>query len=478
MSQVGVQAIRIGVMLILAKYFLKPSDFGLVNMFIIISGFSKVLIDFGYGMALIQKKDTTQVDYSSVFYFNILLSIVITLILFFSSSYIAGFYNKPQLIPIIKVLSPIYFFNSLSIVNRLKLQKELNFKSLSIVELGAIGFAGLLSITFAMYKFEVWSLVVFHLTNSISAFVIFWVIVRNWKPSLVFSFDSIKSISSFSLSLIGNKSLNYWSRNFDKLLIGRSMGEHVLGIYSQAFSFVLIPVSNVANVFVRVLFPSFSTIQDEKEEVFRIFKRASRIILMVLGGGFILLSAVPDLVVKIILDEEWFEMIPILQGFSIVALFASLRTIQSSVYLSQDRNELLFKINIVGRLFTIGLFLLIMQLEYGVIYFVYGMLFSLILLYFITSYFLCEILESSFVYYLISHMKILLSELFALLIICLFRIYVKIDVSAFIELGICSILYLSVLCTLLYMVKEEVYFYLINVVKTKLYKPLMRKINS
>lgn len=278
-GRVGKNIIGFVVGVVLARL-LSPTEFGLLGMITVITRFANLFTDMGFGAALIQKKEINDRELSSVFWLNMAGGILLTLIFIALSPVIASFYNEPILQILTIVLSFNFVIQSAVIVQKTQLTRSIDFKSLSIVEVASIFLSGAVGIAFAYYDYGVWSLVIHAISGSVFITVLIWYL-SDWRPSAVFDIGAIKRLLGFSLNLLGDKTINYWARNLDNLLIGKYLGSDPLGVYSKSYSIMLLPLQNVSNVISRVMFPALSKIQDDKERVKRIFLRMTRVIALV-----------------------------------------------------------------------------------------------------------------------------------------------------------------------------------------------------
>jgi PST family polysaccharide transporter len=471
-GQVGGQLVRVGTILILARFFLAPSDFGLVNIFVAITGFSKILIDFGFSQALVQKKEVSQEDYSTVFWTNIVICTLVTVGLILFASRIAGFYKIPKLYNIILILSPLYFFEGLISVQRLMLQKELNFKVLSSVEFISILTAGILSCFMGYTGYGIWSLVAFYLCTPVVTAGILWFFAGNWRPNFVYSIDSLKGIFNFSMYLLGNSTLNYWSRNIDKVLVGKYIGETALGYYSQAYSLVLIPVSNFSNSLSRVMFPAFSEMQGDNEMLPKIFVQVSKAVLFINLPVFLILNLAAEPFVNTLLGEKWLSMTSVLRIFAFVGLMMSIRTIHSIVFMSQNRNDLLLKINLVFRIFMILGFLYFTRK--GIEKTALWLLFSMVLSYFSTAFFSCRILNIGFLSFARDHFKTIAAGVLSYLILRIldtqYSFFTLLGQNSLLQLIIIGSSFAALFLLFIHFSGEEILPKMINQVKARLRK--------
>jgi PST family polysaccharide transporter len=362
-TKLGRQFILFIVGVILARL-LSPNEFGLIAQILVITGFAVLFSELGFGAALIQKQDFEQEQVSSVFWVNIIAGVALTIIFILVAPYIAQFYNEPLLTPLTMFISITFAIGSLSIIQSTILTKELNFRKLAYVEIPASIVSGVVAIILAYNGFGVWSLAVQTVLFSLFNTIILW-IVSSWRPSFTLSFKSIKELLGFSTNLLGTQSLNYWVRNIDNLLIGRYLGPNSLGVYSRAYSLMLFPLTNISNVIARVMFPSFSIIQEDKERVKNIFLKITRSIALItfpLMLGLIV-TAAPFVIT--VFGSQWIEMIPVLQVLCIVGLTQSIITLIGNIYLSQGKADQQFRVGLVLR--TNLILGIVIGLQWGVV---------------------------------------------------------------------------------------------------------------
>ena len=337
-SQVGRQGFTFVIGVVLARL-LSPREFGLIAMVTVITGFAGIFAEFGFSAALIQKQEVQPEHLSSVFWLNLASGLLLMVILMSSSLLIAGFYNEPLLVPLTVLISTNFFFQSASIIQRMLMRKTLNFRTLSMVDVAMIAVSGGVAIVMAYAGFGVWSLAVRSVVGSAVAMALLWRL-SDWRPGFTFQWQAVKELLGFSLNLLGTRTLGYWARNIDNLLIGRFLGSNPLGVYSRAYSVLLFPLTNVSLVLSRVMFPSYSIIQEDKRRVKNMHLKITRAIaLITFPLAFGLLVTVEPFVISVF-GLHWAEMIPILRVFCIVGLIQSVVSLNGSLYLSQGRSNL------------------------------------------------------------------------------------------------------------------------------------------
>ena len=346
-SQLGKSIFNIIITLILVRLLL-PEDFGLMAMVTVFTGFSTILVNFGFGMALIQKKDVTDVDLSSVFWLNSFLGVAIAIIISLASPLVAKFYEIPELIPLTIFVSINYVFVSLSIVQRTVLKKKLIFKKLALIELVSVISSGIIGIGCALYGFGVWSLAVQIVCLSLFTFGLLWFGTK-WKPSFVYKHSSIKSLLKLSFSILGNSSLNYATNNFDNLLIGKIFGQGTLGIYSRSMMIILMPSVIISSIITRVVFPSFSIIQDDIEKIKKIYLKMFRFVAFLSFPLMLIISIGAEPFVLSVFGEKWAEAIPLVRIFALVGIMRSLNSLVGTIFYSKNRSDLIWKVGFMKK---------------------------------------------------------------------------------------------------------------------------------
>ncbi len=363
LSQVFTQITTLVVGIILARL-LSPEEFGLIGMVTVITGFATVINDFGFGSALIQKKDITENDLSSVFWLNLILSTSVALLVCAAAVPISRFYGIPLLENITYALSLPFLFTGLGLVQKSQLVKRLDFKRQFRINLTATLLSSFIAIYLAYTDWGVWSLVWKQVINSFVLMLMYWLIGK-WKPNTVFHKETIREIMNFSLPLFGTNALNYWTRNLDNLLIGKFIGSEALGYYGRAYTFMLLPVRQVSGIISKVLFPSFSMIQDDVQSIKNIYLKVSRNIALLTFPLMFGLSAVAEPFVLSLLGNKWQGVIPVLQILAVVGATQSITSLNGNIFMARGQTKLLFKIGLIFK--SIVILSIVIGLQYGII---------------------------------------------------------------------------------------------------------------
>lgn len=283
---------------------LAPSDFGILGMLNIFLALSQSIIDSGFSNALIQKKDRTQIDYSTVFYFNIIIGILLYLLLYLCADYIAEFYDTPILSSIVKVISINLFLSSLIIVQKAKLTIELNFKIQAKINTISTVISGIVGLLLAHKGYGVWTLVIQSVIFNILSLILLWY-YAHWKPSFIFSWESFNKLFKFGSKLLITGLYGPIFDNINSLIIGKLYTPTSLGYYNRADSLAKFPSSNITDVINRVTFPLLSLIQDDDDKLRHYYKKLITISAYIVFPLMIGLASISNPLISILLTEKW-----------------------------------------------------------------------------------------------------------------------------------------------------------------------------
>lgn len=307
----SVQGVQFILTIIIARLVL-PSDYGLVAMLGIFLAIAQVFIDSGFSNALIQRQDRTEVDFSTVFYFNIVVGIVAYVLLYISSSYIASFYNEAKLELLTKIIGLNLIISSFSVVQRAKLTIVLNFRIQALISLIAVFISGVVGICLAYKGYGVWAIAVQALLNNFLSVVLLWILVR-WIPQFCFSKASFLKLFGFGAKLLLANLLNIIYLNIYSLVIGKRFSAESLGFYNRASTIVQFPSLNISNIINRVLYPVFCEIQDDNEKLLQSYRRSIRMTAYCVFPLMTTLLCLSKSFVYVVLGEKWLPSGELLQ---------------------------------------------------------------------------------------------------------------------------------------------------------------------
>jgi teichuronic acid exporter len=333
--------------IILARL-LFPEQFGLIGMLTIFIAVAQTFLDSGFGAALIQKREPTQSDTCSIFYFNLVVGVAAAGLLCLAAPWISAFYNEPVLTPLTRVLSLTIVINSFGLIQTTILTRQIDFKTLTKVSLIGSVLSGIIGITLAAAGFGVWSLVAQQISNSLIRTSFLW-LYNSWRPALVFSFESLREMFSFGSRMLASGLLNQIFGNIYLLVIGKLFSAADLGFFTRAKSVEELPSGTLSAVVGRVTFPVFSTIQDDPVRLKRGLKKGLTTLASVNFPMMIGLAVIAPPLVLVLLTDKWAECIPYLQLLCFVGLLYPLHMINLNVLQALGRSGLFLRLEIIKK---------------------------------------------------------------------------------------------------------------------------------
>ena len=341
----SVQGSQFILSLIIARL-VTPADFGLIAMISIFIAIAQVFTDSGFGSALIQKKDRNTVDYSTVFYFNSITSIILYIILFLIAPYISKFYNTPQLTNVTRVVGINLILMALCLIQRTIYRIELNFKKIAKISLVAMILSGLVGIILAYKGYGVWALVFQTLGNNLLLTVIFW-ISSKWHPILKFSRTSFKRLFTFGSKLLISHLLHTIFLNLYSLVLGRFYNPTDVGYYNRAYTISQYPPVNLVTIITNVMYPLQCNHQDNKQWMITTFPKFIRLTCFVVFPIMILLAIVAKPFTLIVLSDKWLTISPLISILSIAYMWIAIGALNNNIINSSGRSDLYLKAEIL-----------------------------------------------------------------------------------------------------------------------------------
>lgn len=357
------QGVSFILQIILARL-LSPSDYGIIAMMAIFLQVAAVFVDSGFGKALVQKQNCEEKDYSTVFYYNLAVAIGVYVILFAVAPLVARFYKIDILTKVMRVASLVVITNALSIVQRTKLEKRIDFKSQTIVNFTSALLSGLAGIVMAYYGFGVWALCGQSILNSIFQLLLFYLFVR-WHPKLVFSKESFREMFSFGSKILTASIISVIYSNLYAIVIGKKFSSEDLGYYSRAEQFAIFPSSNIGTIISGVAYPTLSKIQDDDEKLRNAYRKIIRYSSFVIFPLMIGLASVADPFIRALLGEKWAEAIPFLQILCFALTLDHLSTLNLNLLYVKGRSDLVLKLEIIKKVIAISI--LFASIPFGII---------------------------------------------------------------------------------------------------------------
>lgn len=382
MERGGTQGIQFIVQIVLARL-LVPNDYGIIALIAIFITIANVFVQSGFNTALIQKKDANETDFSSVFYLSLFVASLLYLIIFFVAPLISEFYDTPQLISVLRVLSITLFFGAFNSIQNAVVSRNMQFKMLFYGSLGAILVSGTIGIVLAYAGFGVWALVAQQLANQFMITVILWFTVK-WRPKLIFSFERIKGLFSYGWKLLVSSLIDTLYINLRSLIIGKIYNPAMLGFYNRGDQFPQIIVTNIDGSIQSVMLPTLASEQDNKQRVKELVRRSIVTSSFIVFPLMIGLAITAEPLVKILLTDKWLPCVPFLQIFCASYALYPIHTANLQAINALGRSDIFLKLEIIKKI--IGLIILGVSIFYGVYAIAIGMLITGIIATFINAY--------------------------------------------------------------------------------------------
>lgn len=332
---------------------LTPGDFGTIGMLMFFLAITQTFIDSGFGAALIQKKYITEADTSTVFYVNLVLSFVFYAILFCFAPLISSFYNVTALTLLLRVMGLTIIITGLTLIQSTRLQKEMNFKILSLCNLiGAIVMA-IVGVVTALCGFGVWSLVFRSLAGTAITSILLWRFSK-WRPTACFSLESFRSLFGFGSFMLLSSLIMNLSNNIQTLMIGKMSSTSTLGNFTQANNLRNLSCDGIQSVIAQVLFPEFSKFQDNDIELKRKVDLGIYVTAIFTVPLMIWMCAFAKPIVFIIYGNQWGDVVPLLQILCIGGVFYSIQDVNINLIKAKGKSNILFYFNFLKLLISIA----------------------------------------------------------------------------------------------------------------------------
>ena len=352
LAKLSMQGVVALVMVILARL-LSKDDFGVVAMAGLVTVAIGMVNDKGLGMSIIQKRQVTSSQLSTMFWGSVGFGLLLFALSFAASYPLALFFRKPIVQSVVSIIAIGFVVGGLGIVHKSLLARKMAFKTLALVEMSAVVISGAIAVTMAVMGFGVWSLVVNLLARDILIVFGVW-IADPWRPTFHFSWSEFRSFLRFSANVLANDGAVYLVTSADIAVIGRVLEAGALGVYNLALYIVKLPVTRLSSIVAKVIFPAFSTLQQDVDKFKKGYLKAityiSIITFPVLAGMAVLAREF----IGLIFEEKWIEMALPLILLTPMAMLKSVGTIKSSVLMAVGRPDIELKWNLCYLLPLVG----------------------------------------------------------------------------------------------------------------------------
>ena len=361
-ERMAAQIVTFIVTIILARM-IAPEDYGAIALITIFITIANVFVVSGFGNALIQKKDADDIDCSSVFYFNIVFSVLIYFIIFLIAPYVAKFYNMDILKPLLRILALKVVLAGVNSIQQAYVSKKMMFRKFFLSTLIGTIVSAFVGVGLAIYGAGVWALVAQQLSNALLDTVILWITVK-WRPILKFDFGRVIGLISYGWKILATNLINAIYDNLKNLIIGKKYSSVDLAYYSKGKQFPELFVTNINSAIGSVLFPAMALIQDDKERLKESIRKSimlsSFIMLPLMAGLFVL----ADDVVTLLLTDTWSFCVPYLRIACIYLSTYPINTANLQALNAIGRSDYYLKLEVIKR--SIGIILILITMNYGV----------------------------------------------------------------------------------------------------------------
>ncbi|MDM0763062.1 lipopolysaccharide biosynthesis protein [Clostridium perfringens] len=462
MERSGVQGIQFVLQIILARL-LTPEDYGIIAIISIFITIASVFVQSGFSTALIQNRNSSEEDFSSVFYLSIFVATILYIALFFMAPLISKFYMITELTNVIRVLSLTLFLGAFNSVQNAIIAKKMEFKKLFFSSFIAVNISGVIGIILAYLNFGVWSLVFQQLLNQIFI-VLILLIVLKWYPKFIFSIKRIKILFGYSWKLLVSSLIDTIYMNIRSLIIGKIYSAEILGFYNRGNQFPQVIVSNINGSIQSVMLPALS---DEQDNLFKVKSMVRRSIVtssFIIFPMMIGLSVIAEPLVKILLTDKWLPCVPFLQIFCISYSLWPIHTANLQAINALGHSEIFLKLELIKK--VIGTTILCISIFYGVYAIAIGTLISGVISTFINSYPNLKLLNYSY----LEQIRDIIPSLIVSILMGIITYSIKfLNLSNLVTLMVQIIIGIIVYIILSKLFKLESYIYLKNTVKEILF---------
>ncbi len=357
----GAQGVTFIVGIILARL-LEPEDYGTIALITVFITLMNVFVDSGMGNALIRKKDADDLDFSSVFYFNMVMCLALYALMFFLAPLIASFYEDDSIVPLIRVLSLTIVISGVRSIQNAYVSKNMLFKKFFYCTIGATIGAAAVGIGMAYAGYGVWALVGQQLFNTLIGTVILWVIVK-WRPKWMFSFARLKELFSFGWKLLVSSLIEVLYQDIRQLIIGKKYSSEDLAYYNKGEQFPKLIVANVNTSIDGVLFPTMAKVQDDSARLKQMTRRSIRLSTYIMAPLMIGLAVCAEPIILLLLTEKWLFCVPFMRIFCITYLFYPIHTANLNAIKVLGRSDYFLKLEIAKKIVGFSLILTTMWIS-------------------------------------------------------------------------------------------------------------------
>ena len=346
------QGVSFFVGLVLARL-LSPEEYGLIGIVTIFTSILLGIVDSGFSNALIRKKEVNDEDYSTLFFFNLAVSVAMFLLLYAGAPWIARFFERPQLVELVRVMGLLLILQALSIVQNTILSRRIDFKTKTKASFISALLSGIIGIAMAFMGFGVWSLVVQQLSRQLLYSGLLW-IYNHWWPQLQFSLQSLKYMWGFGWKLLVSGLLNNIWNELYQVVVGKFYSPATLGQYTRSKQYASLFSSNLTSIVQRVSYPVLSQVQDNQERMVSAYRRVIKTTMFITAVLMILLGAVAEPLIYCLIGPQWHIAATYLPLICVSMSLYPLHAINLNMLQVQGRTDIFLYLEIVKKVIAVG----------------------------------------------------------------------------------------------------------------------------
>lgn len=356
------QFVTLIVSILLARL-LDPHHYGTVSIMLVFINIANVFVADSFGAALVQKKDADNVDFSTIFFFNIPFSLVLYGIIYIIAPYVEQFYNMPELANAMRILGLKLPISAIYSVQHAYVSRNLMFKKFFLATIIGTIVSAVVGIVMAYKGFGVYALVGQYLSNSVIGAISLWIAVR-WRPVWAFSFQKFKGLFSYGWKILATSLLRAVYEDIYSLVIGKKYTSDDLAFYSKGKHYPQLIITNVNSTISSVMFPTLSKVQDDKERLCMMMRRAIRTSSYILSPLMVGMAVVAEPLVSLVLTDKWLPCVPFLRIACFYLLLMPMQSANLQAIKAVGRSDLYLKLEIAQRIF--GILILVVTMNFGV----------------------------------------------------------------------------------------------------------------
>ena len=453
------QGVTFIVSVILARL-LTPNDYGIVGLITVFISIAGVFVSSGFGNSLIQKENVTQLDYSSVFFFNLVMGILLYIILFLVAPIIASFYDEAILVPVIRVLALSLIIAGINGIQQAYVAKTMQFKLFFFSTIIGTIISAIIGIFMAYEGLGVWALILQSLSNQIVDTCILWFTVR-WRPTFEFSIKRMKEMFSFGWKLLFSSLIDETYNNLYSLVIGKFYSAKQLGYYNRGRNIPNLVILNINGTIQSVMFPAFSNYQSDKVKLKAMVRRSIMTSTYIIMPAMMGLAAISKPLVILLLTEKWLPCVPFMQFSCFIFSFWPMHTTNLQAINAVGRSDIFLKLEIIKK--VIGLSILVFSIPMGLYAMMIGNCFSAIICSFLNAYPNKKLLNYGYKEQVLDILpSIIISIMMGIIINLLTFLNISSILMLILQISIGIITYIAISIFL----KLESYGYIVNIIKS------------